>query len=409
MTLRPLLYLTLAPLVLADTNALLAQAACTVPWRLEETFRLGSVNGEVTLRGVTALTVSRTGWIYVAEPLTSSISVFTPQGRPQQDVGRGGRGPGELLVSAVSLGWKGDTLWVSDINATHFYAPNGREIDQVGFSTVVPLESSTYLPHTVLADGTFLGQRRISGRTMARFFEASRLPLLRFARSGQVLDTLALIDLPTDLLIEGLSDVAHPLRIAEGVSMLPGVAVTPDGAAVVIVSSPAARRPTGFDLIKVAISGDTLWRRTIPYTPRAVARGEEARLREEFGRWMSGADRQQPFAVSPIAVEQKRREAEAAITFPELHPPVRNVVAGYDGSIWLLRELQADGADRWELYDGLGRLQGFVEIREGRSSEHISWAPRLRILRASRDEIWGTTVDDLGVTYLHRYLVRGPC
>jgi hypothetical protein len=243
---------------------------------------------------------------------------------------------------------------------------------------------------------------------MARFFEARRLPLLKFGRTGQVLDTIAVVDLPTELLITGLADVAHPLRIAVGAAMLPGLAVTPDGSAVIQVSTRPGQQ-TSFDLIKLSITGDTLWRRPVSYDPKPVTRAQSSQLRAAFGQRMSWQDPRSPLPMSPIVLEQRRRQAEEAISFPDFHPPVRQVVAGHDGSVWLLREMQPDSADRWEQYSSDGTLEGFVEIRQGKSSDVIPWAPRLHVLRASRNELWGTTVDDLGVTYLHRYQVRRTC
>ncbi len=52
--------------------------------------------------------------------------------------------------------------------------------------------------------------------------------------------------------------------------------------------------------------------------------------------------------------ERRRRIARDAITFPEYHPPVRRILAGRDGSIWLLREAWPRDASFWEVYDEEG-------------------------------------------------------
>ena len=54
------------------------------------------------------------------------------------------------------------------------------------------------------------------------------------------------------------------------------------------------------------------------------------------------------------------------------------------------------------------RLQGVVNIAHGRSSQ-LPWHPRLNVFQASRQEVWGTTVDELDVTYVHRYAVVRAC
>ena len=106
--------------------------------------------------------------------------------------------------------------------------------------------------------------------------------------------------------------------------------------------------------------------------------------------------------------ERDRRAAEDAITFPDHHPPVREVFSGADGTIWLLREMRADDVDHWEVYGPNGQLEGSVDVESGRSGV-FPWAPNLRLLRATRDEVWGRTMGDLDVPYIHRYGVDRSC
>ena len=74
----------------------------------------------------------------------------------------------------------------------------------------------------------------------------------------------------------------------------------------------------------------------------------------------------------------------------------------------LLRELREDGVDLWEIYGSDGGLEGTLEIEEGRSSTK-PWYPRLAILLASVDEVWGTTRGEYDEPYLHRYRVDRTC
>ena len=69
--------------------------------------------------------------------------------------------------------------------------------------------------------------------------------------------------------------------------------------------------------------------------------------------------------------------ADANDGLPEYHPPVRQVVAGTDETIWLLREMREDRVDVWEIYDSDGTLEGTVEVGHGRSSLSSSrYCPR---------------------------------
>ena len=87
---------------------------------------------------------------------------------------------------------------------------------------------------------------------------------------------------------------------------------------------------------------------------------------------------------------------------------MRQVVAGTDGTIWLLRELREDRVDVWEIRDAEGALEGTVEIADGRGS-YQPWSPRLAVALASRDEVWGTTYGELDVPYIHRYHIDRTC
>ena len=61
-----------------------------------------------------------------------------------------------------------------------------------------------------------------------------------------------------------------------------------------------------------------------------------------------------------------------------------------------------------EIYDSDGTLAGTVEIGYGRSSLE-PWTPRLAIVLASLDEVWGTTFDEYEVPYIHRYRFDRTC
>jgi hypothetical protein len=206
--------------------------------------------------------------------------------------------------------------------------------------------------------------------------------------------------------------MAHPLGDSgENLGELP-FAVTPDGSAILFLGDVRQdRRGSTFDILKVGIRGDTLLKVSLAYAPRPLARRERDWLTDAFSGFAAG-DYQTGSNIlqrSEAEKERARRDARNEILFPDYYPPVRRVVAGHDGSIWLLREIDVpDLTDRWEVYDSRGRLEGVVNVARGRSSR-VPWHPRLNVLRASRLEVWGTTVDDLDVTYIHRFAVVKGC
>lgn len=265
-------------------------------------------------------------------------------------------------------------------------------------------------PGRMLADGTLVGRRRITdGRALSSRGENPGLALRRLSRSGEVLDTIATIEWPGNA-IENERDArlfpgTHPLRDLPPIGLGEYLtAFTHDGAAVVRIGDVREdATPPTFDLLVISIRGDTLLHRSVEYETREVSRPMERRLADEYAGWKAGDHR-----PSSPAFERTYRAARRVFWVPEYLPPVRQVVAGTDGTIWLLREMREDRVDVWEVYDSGGTLEGTVEIGDGRTSL-VPWDPRLAVALASRDEVWGATYGEFGIPYIHRYLVDRTC
>lgn len=396
-------------------TAVAQQSTCDVPWQLEETLRLGSVDGEDALSPVRALEIGPDGRIYLLQSWDHHVSVFLPDGSPAGRIGRAGSGPGEFASDPRRMGWRADTLWASDRFATQFYRTDGTPIRQVSFRVPMPAEGSRFAPGTPLADGTFLPYRTVDEQ-LELFMLARRAPLRRLSASGEIVDTIAMIDRHlADHAIHRETDsrgfgmmLPHPLAPSNGESLLPVVAVA-DGSAVVFIGEvrPEDEPPT-FDLLRIGFAGDTLLHRAVPYLPLPVTRDERQLMRERFAAGRAGdltPERLRPPWGVPDA-ERRRRIAREAITFPEYHPPVRRILAGRDGSVWLLRAAWPRDASLWEVYDEEGHLEGSVRTWTA-STGDADYRPY--IFQASRSEVWAQIRGVLDVPYIVRYEVRRSC
>lgn len=147
---------------------LLEHGACE--WSLEETLRIGSMDGEDALTEVLALDLGPDGHVYVAQQFATSVAVFTSTGRLQRSVGRAGEGPGEFRTSLLDLGWRGDTLWVTDVTSVQYLTAAGTPERGAMFSVFLPQESARFTPAVPLADGTYLGWPSVAGN-IRRFFK----------------------------------------------------------------------------------------------------------------------------------------------------------------------------------------------------------------------------------------------
>lgn len=271
-------------------------------------------------------------------------------------------------------------------------------------------------PGRMLADGTLIGRRRITDRrALSSRGEDPGLALRRLSRSGEVLDTIATMEWPGNA-IENETDArlfpgTHPLRDLPPLGLGEYLtAVKPNGSAVVRIGRVREDAiPPTFDLLVISIRGDTLLHRSVEYEPREVTRAMERRLADEYAGWRAGDYYPSSgLQLTETTLERRRRAARRVFWVPESLPPVRQVVAGTDGTIWLLREMREDRVDIWEVYDSGGTLEGTVEIGHGRTSL-VPWDPRLAVSVASRDEVWGATYGEFDIPYIHRYLVDRTC
>ena len=310
------------------------------------------------------------------------------------------------------MGWLADTLWVSDRFATQFYLADGTPVRQVSFKIPMPAEGSRFAPGTPLADGTFLPYRTVTEQSEL-FLLARQAPLRRLSASGEIVDTVAIIQRHlADLVIRRESDDRgfglmrpHPLTPSNDESWLP-VVTEADGSAVVFVGEvrPEDEPPT-FDLIRIGIAGDTLLWKAVPYAPLPVTRGEREMMREWFAAGVAG-DRTPERLRPPWGVrdaERRRRIARELITFPETHPPVGRILAGSDGSIWLLRETWPRATTVWEIYDEQGSLLGRVRME----TQPDGYRPY--IFHASRNEVWVQIRGALDAPYIVRYDLHRSC
>ena len=126
--------------------------------------------------------------------MVPAVTVFSLDGRPLRQIGRAGQGPGDIWRAASGVGWIGDTLWIADDRRIQLFTADERVPEQViEFTLPVPDEGTRLTPGRMLADGTLLAGRRSISDWRA-WLTATSLPLRRLSRSGEVLDTIAIVE-----------------------------------------------------------------------------------------------------------------------------------------------------------------------------------------------------------------------
>jgi hypothetical protein len=101
-----------------------------------------------------------------------------------------------------------------------------------------------------------------------------------------------------------------------------------------------------------------------------------------------------PEAVAPSV--PSANEVRATAYLPDYFPPIRGVRLGLDGTVWLQRT-EAVAPGPWVALDREGTPLFQVRLPEG-----------VRLSQASRESLWGTLSDDLGVPYVIRLNFVAP-
>jgi hypothetical protein len=407
---RTSIALAFSALLLAVAESAAGQTVCPGPWALREVATAGAVDGEVTFFDIQDIEVDAEGRVFVVQRSDPSVQVFDADLRSVGTIGRSGQGPGEFAAPPVRLAFRGDTLVVTERYGAHFFAGT-EEVRRARFRVRIEAESSTFIAGAPLADGSLLGFRFLNS-PVERFFLTESIALRRFNEAGEILGTIAWVDQLPAVHVPDFPELtrAHPLADWTGEPWTQAV-VTPDGSAVIVIRDNYKDGAGSFQLLKLGLAGDTLLHVPINYEPTRVSTADRNVLRDGVTRLVSGGllDSRPDAVLPPTAVAARHaRAADRALTFPDHHPPVRQVVAGLDGSIWLLRVTRPAPADVWEIYDEIGTLVGSVRIDSGRSGP-FPWGPRLQIFQATRDEVWGVSVDQFDVPYVHHYQIDKTC
>ena len=184
-----------------------------------------------------------------------------------------------------------------------------------------------------------------------------------------------------------------------------------DGLVLVGDVRPDAASPT-FDLLRVSLDGDTVMQRAIPYEPRRLTRRDHTWWADNFSAMIAGdftpsTSRSRP--RSDTQRNRERRQAREALEMPSTYPPVRQILAGTDDSIWLLREPDIDGGPNvWEVYDADGVLRGRLIDEYGRDP-YQPWHPALKPMLVSESVVWAAVLDEFQVFYLVRLTIDTGC
>lgn len=357
-------------------------------FRLVPDLTIGSEDSpEYALSWITAVAVDSLGTMYVAQPREGTIRVYSPNGHYLHKLGTKGEGPGEFR-SVTEMGWLADTLWVLDTRLRRLTLfPGGEEAELATLPLHLEL-GFPYLPGTafaLLADGTALLRPELG---IAEFIagSANRVPILRIGRDLQVRDTVSWqpISFHSRLLLR-TEDGGFLVSSNQPFDDSPLFRVEPNGRAIVRVERRVANEKGAglFRVTRMSPGGKVLWSRRFQYVPESVRSNVQdsvvAALAERFSSQFRNPD-------------AARKAVREGLFLPAVAPPVTDCLVGYDGTVWLRRDVFASDGTEWTVLDPDGRI--LLEAR--------TIGPA-RLLAANGHQAWGVEYDELDVPHLVRY------
>lgn len=401
----PLLCLTLAAwwgAACGDASGSATNPFAAPAWQLDPEIRIGAVDDpDYAFGSVRALAPAPDGTILSIHGGEVPLRRWTADGKPAGTLGREGEGPGEFTAPS-GMGFFGDTTWVWDRRnyRVSWFGPDGTllgttspRMEMGGGSR----SSSPPRPEIPLRGGGFYGRAPAWSQAIA-VGDLTSAPHVLMDDAGAILDTTWVQSYRARDVLALLRDGGGTFS-AQPFGDQPLVRVEADHRALFVAEQrvPGSGGPAAFTVTRIALEGDTVWHRSFPYEaiPLTDARFDSAvdRQATSLHGFMSQRD-------DALTLDKVRADLREATYRPDIEPPLRSMVVGRDGSVWLQRARAPEmGVAEWWVLDADGRPEGRVYAPEG-----------TRVLAVDRSYVWGVELDELDVSYIVRYRIArsGP-
>jgi hypothetical protein len=315
--------------------------------------------------------VDRHGNIYVLDFRQQSIAKFSQSGQFVEFIGKRGEGPGEFK-SALRLQLLNDTLWVIE----------GRQRTS-SFSIGNPKTGNS---RVVASSGA--GQEGLEGTMRAGFLKSSVLGTLGgkfevFAtdRNGQSRAPIVSAVIQPRTFYSSLAPVgsasggtARTLIVQPfWTGPLWSIARGGDG----VVSTTYRETNGAFDTVVVTAAsslGNVRWSRRLTYPASVLNDKEFAAIIDSLSK---------PRNISGVMMVPDKALIRRTVVRPRHWPPVYQVLAGADSTIWLRVFAPDSTSQKWWVLSPTGVPESTVTLPRG-----------LTLMRASRSMVWSRGVDE---------------
>ncbi len=354
-------------------------------WSITRELEIGTDSSEsALLTRVAGLYVTPTHDIVVAQPQEYHFKVFNSSGRLIRTIGSRGEGPTEFR-EVVASGVLGDTLWANDLGKRMHYA-----VISGTHHTSVPLVPNRLprpyvaTPVRRLAAGWSLVAASVTLSTQMASGWLQTAPVYFLDPKGVRADSIlrSLGEYSTFTLPNG-----EPMYVRNPFSARSSFAVAPDGQSILELQQhrPKAGAADSFAITRYSFKGELLQSAAIPYSPIAVQPHEHGPAIEQAAKVLS---------PEVGGIEIARRGVKESIEIPEYHLPIRQIVAGTNGDVWLQRFPETEG---W-----------LVLAPDLREQARAYFPPGFQLMAATRDFVIGTSLDAFDVPNIVRFRIQRP-
>ena len=357
-------------------------------WITEAEYQIGN---DTLFSWVPYLRVTADGQrVFVLEPNTGTVTVWTPEDSLLFAVGRQGEGPGEFVLPYRMHIHEDGSFYVRDSQRFTYFSASGELVRTVpGPPPLVSYQGFRVQVDALLQDGSYLGRPEIDA-PIRRGWQGdpplAQEPVLRVRESEDEWlhpETIFLLNIRSDLLafdVAGATSyTVQPFSDADMFLFDPG------GQGSVVVVRRAGMEPGVVELLELAADGDTIWQRRLEFEPmKLTATMVDAEV-HPLAEMFSQLGFQQPYLDT-------RRALEEALYEPEYAPAVRTIFQlAASGDVWLRTRETSDTLRAWY------SIRRGDETNEPRRVLLPEW---FLVLDATETHVWGVWTDSLDVPYV---------
>ena len=366
------------------------------PWLTEGEFEIGEDaggGGEAAFDLISSVRILENGHVLVAEAFHLRVTLWTPEGSLVREVGRPGEGPGEFS-GPLFIEVHRDGFRARDAQRYSSFSNDGSLVGTVAYPPRrLSFQGFPLTVQALLHDESFLARPRIPAEALLGVGgdpPIEHLPVFRVSTEGDdwTMDTISRLDVRNrDMFIrpEGTPFEERGIQLQQFFGDFDLSWFDPDAGSVVVLRR--SLEGGRVELLEIAATGDTLWRREITPTPVPLDADQLAtfidNVAQQYAGALGGGEAQS------ATLEAIREAIEEAVHVPDPLPGATSLHGTAAGEIWFRGYQRQDTLSVWH-----------AVARDGVGGRIVHLPRGFRPMDATDTHVWGVRRGELGVEYV---------